>query len=44
MSYAFRYAGSSGGGAVGAYQAFMDLGITLASAIMGIVIPFTGTY
>jgi hypothetical protein len=44
MSCAFRHAGSSGGGAVGAYQAFMDLGMTLASAIMGIVIPFTGTY
>jgi predicted MFS family arabinose efflux permease len=42
MAYGFEYAGSSGGAAVGTYQAFMDLGIALGPVIMGIIVPFTG--
>jgi predicted MFS family arabinose efflux permease len=42
MTYAFDYAGSSGGSAVGTYRAVADLGTALGPAIMGITISFTG--
>jgi predicted MFS family arabinose efflux permease len=42
MSYAFEYAGSSGGPAVGTYQAFMDLGMALGPVVMGFILPLTG--
>ena len=42
MAYALEYAGSSDGTAVGTYQAFMDMGLALGPAIMGIIIPLTG--
>lgn len=42
MAYAFDYAGSTGGTAVGTYQACMDLGIGLGPVIMGIILPLTG--
>jgi MFS family permease len=42
MAYALDHAGSSGGTAVGTYQAFMDLGMALGPGIMGIIIPLTG--
>ena len=42
MAYAFEYAGSSGGTAVGTYQAFVDLGMGLGPVLMGILIPLTG--
>ena len=42
MAYAFEYAGSSGGAAVGTFQAFMDLGMALGPVIMGIIVPLTG--
>jgi predicted MFS family arabinose efflux permease len=42
MAYAFEYAGSSGGAAVGTYQAFVDLGMALGPVIMGLIVPFTG--
>jgi predicted MFS family arabinose efflux permease len=42
MAYALEYAGSSGGAAVGTYQAFVDLGMALGPVIMGLIVPFTG--
>jgi predicted MFS family arabinose efflux permease len=42
MAYAFDYADSSGGPAVGTFRAFSDLGVALGPAIMGIIIPLTG--
>ena len=42
MSYAFEYAGSSDGPAVGTYQAFMDLGMALGPVVIGIILPATG--
>jgi predicted MFS family arabinose efflux permease len=42
MAYALEYAGSSGGTALGTYQAFMDLGMALGPVIMGLLIPLTG--
>jgi predicted MFS family arabinose efflux permease len=42
MSYAFEYAGTSSGAAVGTYQASMDLGLALGPVIAGLIIPFTG--
>jgi predicted MFS family arabinose efflux permease len=42
MAYAFEYAGSSGGAAVGTYQAFMDLGMALGPVMTGLIIPLTG--
>jgi predicted MFS family arabinose efflux permease len=42
MAYALEYTGSSGGGTVGTYQAFMDLGMALGPAVMGIILPLTG--
>ena len=42
MAYAFDYAGSSDGTAIGTYQVFMDLGGALGPMVMGVIIPFTG--
>jgi MFS family permease len=42
MAYAFDYAGSSGGTAIGTFQAFMDLGMGFGPAITGIIIPLAG--
>ena len=42
MAYAFEYAGSSSGAAVGTFNAFMDLGMALGPVIAGIIIPFIG--
>jgi predicted MFS family arabinose efflux permease len=42
MAYALEYAGSSGGAAVGTYQAFVDLGMALGPVIMGLIVPITG--
>lgn len=42
LAYALDYSGSSAGPAVGTYQAFQDLGMTLGPMVMGIIIPFTG--
>jgi MFS family permease len=42
MAYAFEYAGSSGGAAIGTVRAIMDLGLALGPMIMGMIIPFTG--
>jgi predicted MFS family arabinose efflux permease len=42
MAYAFEYAGSSDGTAIGTYQAFMDLGSALGPITMGIIVPLAG--
>jgi MFS family permease len=42
MAYAFDYAGSSGGPAVGTYRAVADLGTALGPAVMGIIVSLTG--
>jgi predicted MFS family arabinose efflux permease len=42
MSYALEYSGTSGGIALGTYQAFMDSGSALGPVIMGVIIPFAG--
>ena len=42
MVYAFDYADSLGGPAVGTYRALSDLGVALGPAIMGMIIPLTG--
>jgi MFS family permease len=42
MAYAFDYAGSSGGPAVGTYRAVVDLGTALGPAVMGIIVSLTG--
>jgi predicted MFS family arabinose efflux permease len=42
MAYALEYAGSSGGAAVGTYQAFVDLGMALGPVMMGLIVPLTG--
>jgi len=42
MAYAFEYAGSSGGAAIGTIRALMDLGLAIGPIIMGIIIPLTG--
>ena len=42
MAYALEYAGSSGGTALGTYQMFMDSGMALGPAVMGMVVPLTG--
>jgi predicted MFS family arabinose efflux permease len=39
MTYAFEYAGSSSGTAVGTVRAIMDLGMSLGPVVMGMVIP-----
>ncbi len=42
MAYALEYSGSSGGTALGTYQAFMDLGLALGPVLMGVIIPLMG--
>jgi predicted MFS family arabinose efflux permease len=42
MAYALEYGGASGGTSVGTYQMFMDLGLALGPAIMGMVLPLIG--
>jgi MFS family permease len=42
MTYAFEYAGSSAGGAVGTFRASQDLGLGLGPVVMGLIIPLTG--
>ncbi len=42
MAYAFDYAGSSGGPAIGTYRAVADLGTASGPAVMGIVVSFAG--
>ncbi|HEX2965839.1 MAG TPA: MFS transporter [Syntrophorhabdaceae bacterium] len=42
MAYAFDFAGSSGGPAVGTYRAVADFGTALGPAVMGVVASFTG--
>jgi MFS family permease len=42
MAYALDHAGSTGGTAVGTYQGFMDLGMALGPATMGVILPLTG--
>jgi predicted MFS family arabinose efflux permease len=42
MAYALEYAGSSDGTAVGTYQAFRDLGLTLGPMATGLIVPLTG--
>jgi predicted MFS family arabinose efflux permease len=42
MAYSLEFAGSSGGAAVGTFQALVDLGMTLGPVIMGLIIPITG--
>jgi MFS family permease len=42
MAYALDYAGSSAGPAVGTFRALSDLGLALGSALVGLIIPFTG--
>jgi MFS family permease len=42
MTYAFEYAGSSGGAAVGTFRAFSDFGYAIGPVAMGIIIPLTG--
>jgi predicted MFS family arabinose efflux permease len=42
MAYAFDYAGSSNGTAIGSFRAVMDLGIASGPMVMGIIIPITG--
>lgn len=42
MMYAFEYAGSSGGTAIGTIRALMDLGLAIGPVIMGLIIPLTG--
>ena len=42
MTYAFEYAGSSGGAAVGTFHAFVDLGMALGPALTGLIVPHTG--
>jgi MFS family permease len=42
MSYAFEYAGTSDGAAVGTFRGFSDLGLGIGPVIIGIIIPLTG--
>ena len=42
MSYAFEYAGTSDGAAVGTFRAFSDLGLGIGPVIIGVIIPLTG--
>jgi MFS family permease len=42
MAYAFEYAGSSDGTAVGTFWAISDLRTAVGPVIMGIIIPLTG--
>jgi predicted MFS family arabinose efflux permease len=42
LAYAFDYAGSSGGTAVGTFRAITDLGFAAGPMAMGIIIPIAG--
>ncbi len=42
MAYAFEYAGSFGGAAVGTFHAFVDLGMALGPAVTGLILSRTG--
>jgi MFS family permease len=42
LAYALDYSGSSSGTALGTYQAFQDLGMSLGPMVIGVIIPFTG--
>jgi MFS family permease len=42
MSYAFEYAGTSDGAAVGTFRAFSDLGLGVGPVVVGIIMPLTG--
>ncbi len=42
MAYAFDYAGSSGGTAVGTFRSLTDLGFAVGPMVMGLIIPITG--
>ncbi len=42
MTYAFEYAGTSDGAAVGTFRAFSDLGLGIGPVAIGIIIPLTG--
>jgi predicted MFS family arabinose efflux permease len=42
MAYAFEYAGSSDGAAVGTFRALADFGVAVGPTIMGVILPATG--
>lgn len=42
MAYAFEYAGSSGGTAIGTVRALMDLGLAIGPMTMGIIVHLRG--
>ncbi len=42
MSYAFEYAGTTDGAAVGTFRAFSDLGLGIGPVVIGIIIPLIG--
>jgi MFS family permease len=42
MSYAFEYAGTSDGAAIGTFRAFSDLGLGIGPVVIGIIIPLIG--
>lgn len=42
MNYALGYAGASDGTAIGSYQAFMDMGLAVGPAVMGLIVRFSG--
>jgi predicted MFS family arabinose efflux permease len=42
MSYAFEYAGTSDGAAVGTFRGFSDLGLGIGPVVVGVMIPLTG--
>ena len=42
MSYAFEYAGTSDGAAIGTFRGFSDLGLGIGPVVIGIIIPLTG--
>ncbi len=42
MAYALEYVGFSSGAAIGTYQMFMDLGLAVGPAVMGMILPLIG--
>ena len=42
MSYAFEYAGTSDGAAVGTFRGFSDLGLGIGPVVVGVIIPLIG--
>jgi MFS family permease len=42
MSYAFEYAGTSDGAAIGTFRGFSDLGLGIGPVVVGVIIPLTG--